>query len=294
MRKSGIIDETTYSCVNATVFREEMDQFIDTVNFFMSTHEEYQSLLTNEEQAADSEWYDQLDEKVFSFKDKMFKCLKEAELNNEEVKSRISYESGSSRTYKFGNSKSSSKSGNSRGSKVGMEERPIEENIRLAEGIAEANYVDQKKKMEYDRKKLTIKEKVAKAKERAKVLNSFGDVSLQTYKKEDQFLTEKDNRKSKKTPLLRKDAVFHKNETKTEDQKFSHQSRLNYDGKGFIPGQKYFPDDFSQSNNHDLNNNYQSDADVSTMLCKLIQRQGAPEVYMILFQGIPWIYTISW
>ena len=30
----------------------------------MSAHEEYQSLLTDEEQAADSEWYDQFDEKV--------------------------------------------------------------------------------------------------------------------------------------------------------------------------------------------------------------------------------------
>ena len=129
-----MIDEMAYSWANATVIRVEMDQFNDTMKLFTVTHEEYQSLLTNEEQAADSEWYDQLDEKVFSFKDKMFKCLKEAELNNEEVKSRMSYESGSSRSYKFGNSKSSSKSGNSRGSKVGMEERPIEENIRLAEG----------------------------------------------------------------------------------------------------------------------------------------------------------------
>ena len=212
----------------------------------MSAHEEYQSLLTNEEQAADSEWYDQFDEKVFSFKHKMVNWLKEAELNNEEVKSRMSYKSGSSRSCKSGSSKSSSKSGNSRGSKVSMEERAIEEKIRLAEVIAEANYADQKIKMEYDRKKLEIEEKVAKAKARAKVLNTFGDVSLQKYKKEDQLLTEEDNRKSKKTPLLRKDPVFHKNETKIEDQKFSHQSRLNYDCKEFIPGKKYFPDDFSQ------------------------------------------------
>ena len=127
-----------------------------------------------------------------------------------------------------------------------MEERATEENIRLAEVIVEANYADHKIKMEYDRKKLEIEEKVAKAKARAKVLNNFGDQSLQKHKKEDQLLTEEDNRKSKKTPLLRKDPVFHKNETKIEDQKFSHQSRLNYDCKEFIPGKKYFPDDFSQ------------------------------------------------
>ena len=99
---------------------------------------------------------------------------------------------------------------NSRGSKVSIEERAIEENIRLAEVIAEANYADQKIKMEYDRKKLEIEERVAKAKARAKALHTFGDTSLQKYKKEDQLLTEEKNRKKKKTPLLRKDPIFHK------------------------------------------------------------------------------------
>ena len=86
----------------------------------------------------------------------MVKWLKEAELNNEEVKSRISCKLRSSRSGKSGSSKSSSKSGNSRGSKVSMEERAIEENIRIAEVITEASYADQKIKMEYDRNKLEI------------------------------------------------------------------------------------------------------------------------------------------
>ena len=120
-----MIDEMTYSWVNATAIREEMDQFNDTIKLFMSTHEGYQILLTDAEQAADSEWYDQFDEKVFSFKHKMVKWLKEAELNSEEVKSRMKYKSGSSRSCKSGSSKSSSKSGNSRGSKVSLEERAI-------------------------------------------------------------------------------------------------------------------------------------------------------------------------
>ena len=232
-----------------------MGQLNGTMKLFMSTHEEYQSLVTNEEQNADSEWYDQFDENVFSFKHKTVKRLKEAELN----KSRMSYKSGSSRSCKFESSKSSSKSGNSRVSKLSTEKRGIEENIRVAEVIAEANYAEHKIKMEYDRKKLEIDKKVAKAKARAKVLNTFGDVSLQKYKKDDQLLTEEDNRKSKKTPLLTKDPVFHKNETKIEDQKYSHQSRLNHECKEFIPGKKYFPDDFSQSSNHQFNKNYQSD-----------------------------------
>ena len=129
-----------------------MDQFNNTIKLLISTHGGNQSLLTNEEQAVDREWYDQFDENVFSFNYKMVKWSKKPELNYEEVKSRMSYKAGSSRSFKCGSSKSSSKSGNSRDSKISMEERAIEENIRLAEVIPEANYAEQKIKMEYDRK----------------------------------------------------------------------------------------------------------------------------------------------
>ena len=57
-------------------------------------------------------------------------------------------------------------------------------------------------------------------------MNIFADVSLEKYKNEDQLLTLEVNRKSEKRLLLRKDLVFHKNETKIDDQKFSHPSRL--------------------------------------------------------------------
>ena len=77
-----------------------------------------------------------------------------------------------------------------------MEERAIEENIRFAKLIAEANCTYQKIKMEYDRKKLEMEERVAKSKTRAKVWSTFGDVSLQKYNEEDQLLPEKDNRKN--------------------------------------------------------------------------------------------------
>ena len=56
--------------VKAAAIREEMGQFNDTIRLLKSTHEEYQSLLTDEEQAPDSEWYDQFAEEVFSFKHK--------------------------------------------------------------------------------------------------------------------------------------------------------------------------------------------------------------------------------
>ena len=100
------------------------------------------------------------------------------------------------------------------------------------------------------------------------------------------MLTEGDNRKSKKTPILRKDPIFHKNETKIEDQKISNQSRLHFDCKEVIPGNKYFPDDFSQSSNHELNKNYRYDGEVAKMLCKLIQQQSAPDYFMEVFKKV--------
>lgn len=85
---------------------------------------------------------------------------------------------------------------NCRGSKVRMEERAIEENIRLAEVITKSIYADQKLKMEYNRK-LEMEEKVAKRKSRAKILGTLGDIPLQKYQKEGPLLTEEDNSKNK-------------------------------------------------------------------------------------------------
>ena len=188
----------------------------------MSAHEEYQSLLTDEEHVTDSEWCDQFDEKVVNW-------LKEAELNNGGSKSRMSFKLGSStKSSKTGSSTRKSKSENCRGSKVRMEERAIEENIRLAEVITKSIYADQKLKMEYNRK-LEMEEKVAKTKSRAKILGTLGDIPLQKYQKEGPLLTEEDNSKNKRALLLRKDLIFVEIKNKIEDQKFSNQSTLNYD-----------------------------------------------------------------
>ena len=60
---------------------------------------------------------------------------------------------------------------------------------------------------------------------------------------------------------------------------------MNYHCKEFIPGKKYFSGDFSQSSSHELNKNYQSDGEVSKILCKLIQQQGALEVDIDTFSA---------
>ena len=260
LRKSGMIEDMTYSWVNASAVREEMDQFNDIVKLFISAHEEYQSLLGDEDCQADSRWFDEFDERVFSFKHKMIKWLKEADLNNEEVKSRKSSKSGSSRK--------SSRSGSSRSSKESIQEKAIEEKLKVAELIAESKYAEQKMKMEYDQKKLEMEERVEKAKARAKV---YSEIPLED-------------------PSLHKVEKENHMEKRPGEQESKIDSRLSYDCKEFIPGKKYFSDNLLPSTSHVVNNIHQSDSEISKMLCQLIQQQGAPEVDIDTFSGDPLEY----
>ena len=54
-----------------------------------------------------------------------------------------------------------------------MEERAIEENIKLAQVIAETNYANQKTKMESVSKKLEVEEKGGKSKSKSKSFEYF-------------------------------------------------------------------------------------------------------------------------
>ena len=105
-----------------------------------AVNDEYQHLLSQDELLADSQWFEEQDERIFSFKHKIIKWLKEAELNKEEMRSRKSVGSRSSKS-------SRSSNGSSRSS---IKDKAIEEKIKIAELIAESNFTDQKLKMEYE------------------------------------------------------------------------------------------------------------------------------------------------
>ena len=93
-----MIEELTYSWVNAAAVRKEMDQFNDVLKLFTKVHGEYQELLC-EDLPTDTEWFEEFDKKVFSFKHKLFKWMKEGELNDkEEVKSQKSVCSSKSKS----------------------------------------------------------------------------------------------------------------------------------------------------------------------------------------------------
>ena len=87
LRECGMINNMMYSIVKAYAVREEMEKFVDLIKLFTPESEEYQQLLSGEDLQLDIQWIKEQDERVFLFKQKVINWLKEAELNNEEVRS---------------------------------------------------------------------------------------------------------------------------------------------------------------------------------------------------------------
>ena len=109
-----------------------------------------------------------------------------------------------------------------------MKERAIMEQVKVAELMAQSTYAEQKFKMEYEKKRLEMKEEVAKAQARANVLNKIDQ--MQTLE------LEEDNR-----PKIR---------SKPLEAPLDDFQRLNMDhnlwaaeatknGEVFQPGQKF-------------------------------------------------------
>ena len=127
LRKSGMMNDMLYSFTNASAVAEEMEQFNDMLKLLTAVNDEYQHLLTEDELLADSQWFEEQDERIFSFKHKIIKWLKEAELNKEEERSRKSVGSRSSKSRSSKSSRSSNRS-----SRSSIKDKAIEEKIKIA------------------------------------------------------------------------------------------------------------------------------------------------------------------
>lgn len=99
LRECGMINNMMYSIVKAYAVRGEMETFVDLIKLFTPEREEYQQLLSGEDLQLDIQWIKEQDERMFLFKQKVINWLKEAELNNEEVRS-VGLKSNNSRSSK--------------------------------------------------------------------------------------------------------------------------------------------------------------------------------------------------
>ena len=258
---------------------EELAQFNDLFKVLLGTHEEYNAQLEDEERAIDDDWFNDLDNRVCAFKRKTLNWVNSA---REEQQS-FRHSSRSSRIQSSIHTRRSSESKFSKSS----QEKEVEDRVKMAELLAEVQYVEQRQQIENQVEMLKIKEEIAKTKARVEAYSWKEAVyekatdrrilasSLKTSdEKEKQCLSEKQinhyNTKSVKNlsdtcmydaeaPPMRKDSsksmkVNTRSEIKDERRKDKEES---------------------------------TDTNVAEMLWKMMKQQPATEIDLDVFDGNP-------
>ena len=171
LRKSSEIDDLMYSYQNSITVKEELAQLNDMFKMLVDIHEEFKQI---DKEYTDDIWFDDIDQKVFSFKHKVHNWLKEEE-----------------KEYKKDHSSRSSIKSSSSKSKSSTREKAVEEKLRVAELIAEASFMKKRKDAEYQAEALRMEEELAKARARAKVYDDMEGIDLGIGKDAGVFLPKK-------------------------------------------------------------------------------------------------------
>ena len=124
--------------------------------------------MEDEARVKEDEWFDEIENQVFSFKGKITCWLKNTE---EENKSKSSSRSSRSSDPKIAKGSKTSKESRSSPGYKSSKEKELEDKIRVAELIAEAELLEQKQIIECEAQKLKIREELAKARARVSVYN---------------------------------------------------------------------------------------------------------------------------
>ena len=86
IRKSGAINDLLYSTKNSLSVEEELAQFDDIFKQLIKVHNEYLSIEVNgNEKEKQNQWFDEVDDHVFSFKHKVRNWLKDIALEEEKA-----------------------------------------------------------------------------------------------------------------------------------------------------------------------------------------------------------------
>ena len=171
LRKCSEIDDLMCSYQNSITVKEELAQLNDMFKMLVDIHEEFEQI--DKEYTNDIE-FDNIDQKVFSFKHKVHNWLKEEEKEHKRDHS----------------SRSSTRSSSSK-FKSSTREKAVEEKLRVAELIAEASFMKKKKDAEYQAEALRMEEELAKARARAKVYDDMEGIDLGIGKDAEVFLPKK-------------------------------------------------------------------------------------------------------
>ena len=130
----------------------------------LDVQKSYNSLLPPGEQQRDEEWFDDLDHNVCSFKQRVHSWIKDAEA---ERQAQLSSKQSAS-TKASSHSRSSGRSSSKASSRFSREKRALEERIKMAELIAEAEYMEKRKSLEFENLRIQLAAEVAKSKAQVK------------------------------------------------------------------------------------------------------------------------------
>ena len=111
LRQAGAIKDLMYTYKNTVTVSEEIAQYDYIFKQLLLVHKEYHSSLDDPDKCNDYEWFEEVEERVFTFKHKVYNWLKDAEVEQGRSSKRSSKigsksaSSGGSRRTKSSNGK---------------------------------------------------------------------------------------------------------------------------------------------------------------------------------------------
>ena len=308
IQKYSIIEDLLLLTTSRMVVEEELNQFNDLFKLLLEVHQEYNSLLDDDNRERDNEWFDETDSQACSFKRKVHSWLREAEKKDEaSKKSSKGSKSLSKRSEHSNKSKASegSKSSKStRSSKSSSKEKEIEERLKVAELLAEASLLQEKQRVNNEIEKLQMRERLVKAKARVRAYNNI---------EEDKFM-EGDQHQIMRDPQRDEENVKQKKFLRREDQgKFFEKEKDDHikdeklrqmtsndaviTCKSESTYRNAWDKDITKRDavrlrpqkgvvEHSTDDGH-LDQNVTKMMCKLLSQQAAPEVDIDMFDGDP-------
>ena len=159
-----------YSYQNSITVKEELAQLNDMIRMLVKIHGEQEEI---DEEYDDEIWFDDMDQKIFSFKHKVHNWLKEGEKSGKSDQvSRCSSKSSSRQS-----SKSSAKSSSSSKSRSSTKAKAIEGKVKVAELMMETAFFKKRKDAEYQTRFLMMEEELAKAQARSEIYENENKIS---------------------------------------------------------------------------------------------------------------------
>ena len=265
-------------------------------------------MLQPDTQETDEEWFDDVEHNLCAFKQKIHNWMKDAEAERKAaVSSRLSDVSTGRRTSSVRSiskysSRSSSKQSTNSSHKSSRENRALEEKIKIAELIAEAEFMDKRQTLELQAQRLKIASEVAKSKARMKLLENTREfnekldtaTTFTVYPaKSKTSMCQGDNPKRSGNDD-RKEVIYNEiyQEYETKPHQLIGEKIADADVKCVRKAERSVDRDANMGleRNRNLRDTTSSTREPSDILYKLLQQQAAPEVDIEYFDGNPLNY----